>query len=302
MRSSAKKVSGKTKRCPPALIFLVAFFSTVLTARAQTLNPTSSVFGNVVVQTTSVAKAVLLTNSQTVPLTISGITVSGDFAETSKCPIAPKTLAAGATCQILITFTPSVLGARTGTVTVNDNGSNSPQTAQLSGTGVSPVVLSNSSLGFGNQVLNTASAVKTVSLTNYQTVPLTISGISISGDFGQTSNCPVSPNTLAARSICTISIVFTPTVVGARTGTLTVNDNAANTPQTVQLSGSGIAPAVLTPATLVFANQFVNSTSGAKVVTLTNNQRVPLGIASITTSGDFAQTSNCALLPNKLAA
>jgi phospholipase C len=35
--------------------------------------------------------------------------------------------------------------------------------------------------------------------------------------------------------------VFTPTALGARTGTLTVSDNATTTPQTTQLSGSGIS-------------------------------------------------------------
>ncbi len=165
-----ERLGAKSRTCTHTLFVLAMFCSTALAAKAQTLNATSIAFGNVVVQTTSTAKAVILTNTQTVPLTINSMSVSGDFAEASKCPIAPKTLLAGATCQIVVTFAPTVLGGRTGTLTVSDDGPNSPQTAQLSGTGVLPANLSNSSLGFGNRVVNTASAAEKVSLTNYQAV------------------------------------------------------------------------------------------------------------------------------------
>jgi len=231
--------SGAYLRTLPVLAM---FFSTALTSKAQTLNPASFAFGNWVVQTTSTAKAILLTNTQTVPLAISSISTSGDFAETSTCPIAPNTLAAGAKCQILVTFSPTVLGARAGTLTVNDNSSNSPQTVELRGTGIRPVVLTPASLAFGNQALNTTSGVKTVNITNNQIVSLGISGISTSGDFAQTSNCPFSPNTLAARSSCTVSVTFTPTTTGMRLGTLTVNDSALKSPQTSSLGGSSVSP------------------------------------------------------------
>jgi|HubBroStandDraft_6_1064221.scaffolds.fasta_scaffold01629_1 uncharacterized repeat protein (TIGR03803 family) len=271
-------------------------------AQAQTLSPTTATFGNWVVQTTSAAKVISLSNTQTVPLTISSISVSGDFAETSTCPIAPKTLGAGASCKVAVTFTPTALGAQAGTLTVNDSASNSPQTAQVSGTGVLPVILSSNSLPFGNQFVNTTSTAKSVTLVNYQTVPLTISGISASGNFAQTSTCPVSPNTLAARSSCAISVTFTPQATGALTGTLSVSDNASNSPQTAQLSGTGVAPVRLSTSSLPFASQVVGTTSAAKNINLTNEQKVALTIGSIATSGDFAQTSNCPLTPNTLAA
>ena len=271
-------------------------------ARAQTLSPTSVSFGNWVVQTTSTAKAVVLSNTQTVPLTIAGISTSGDFAQTSNCPLSPNTLAAKLSCTISVTSTPTALGARTGTLTVSDNASNSPQTAQLSGTGTAPTTLSASSLAFGSQAVNTTSAGKVLTLQNNQTVPLTIAGISTAGDFAQTSNCPLSPNTLAAKLSCTISVTFTPTALGARTGTLTVSDSASNSPQTAQLSGTGTAPVSLSPASLTFASQGISSTSTGKSVTLKNNQTVPLTIWGVSTSGDFAQTSTCPLSSNTLGA
>jgi hypothetical protein len=94
-----------------SLIALALLFWSALTTQAQTLNPTSIAFGNWVVQTTSTTGVVTLSNTQTVPLTITNISLSGDFAETSTCPIAPKALAAGSSCKIGITFTSGVLGA-----------------------------------------------------------------------------------------------------------------------------------------------------------------------------------------------
>jgi uncharacterized protein YjdB len=302
-RSRLRSLAMAAKLIRPQWLLALAMLSVpALTAKAQTLSPTSVSFGSWVVQTTSMTQTVTLNNTQTVPLTISSISASGDFAQTSTCPISPATLAAKATCKISVTFKPTALGARTGTLTVSDNASNSPQTAQLSGTGLTPAGLSAPSLGFGVQSVNTTSVAQVLTLQNNQTVPLTITGISTSGDFAQTSNCPLSPNTLAAKLSCTISITFTPTAVGTRTGTLTVSDNASNSPQTAQLTGTGVIPAALSASSLSFGNQLVNTTSATKVLTLQNNQTVPLTITGISTSGDFAQTSNCPLSPNTLLA
>jgi hypothetical protein len=62
----------------------------------------------------------------------SSITTSANFTETNTCG---STLAAGKNCTISVTFTPTQVGALTGTLSVNDNGTNSPQTVSLSGAG-----------------------------------------------------------------------------------------------------------------------------------------------------------------------
>jgi trimeric autotransporter adhesin len=294
---------GPSFRIHPQLLVALAMLTySAGIAGAQTLSPTSQSFGNWVVQTTSTVKTVVLSNTQTVPLTIAGISISGDFAQTSNCPLSPSTLAAKLSCTISITFTPTALGTRTGTLTVSDNASNSPQTAKVNGTGVTPAALSAPLLGFATQFVNTTSAAETLTFQNNQTVPLTIAGIATSGDFAQTSNCPLSPNTLAAKLSCTISITFTPTAPGARTGTLTVRDDAANSPQTAKLSGTGTLPVSLSPASLTFASQVISTTSAGKSMTLQNSQTVPLTILGISTSGEFAQTSSCPLSPNTLGA
>ncbi len=106
---------------------------------AVTLAPTSLTFGSQLLNTTSAAQTVTLTNTGTGPLTIVSIAASGDFAETSTgttaCPITPATLAANANCTISVTFTPTATGTRPGTLTITDNAANSPQTVGLTGTG-----------------------------------------------------------------------------------------------------------------------------------------------------------------------
>jgi len=155
------------------------------------------------------------------------------------------------------------------------------------------VALSPASLSFGNQVINTTSAAKTVTLTNTGTASLKISSITASADFAiSKSTCGA---TLAAGKKCKVSVTFTPTQLGKLTGTLTFTDNAAKSPQTVTLSGTGILPATLTPASATYAKQTVGTTSKPKTFTLTNNQNVTLNSIAISTTGDFAvSATTCA--------
>ena len=288
----------------------------VTAAPVVTLNPTSVTFGNQNVGTTSATQTVTLTNTGTIPLTISSITLTGtnasDFAESDNCPITPSTLAVNANCTLSLTFTPSANGARNASVSITDNAAGSPHTVPLSGTGVTPapaVTLNPTSVNFGNQNVGTTSAAQMVTLTNTGTLALTISSITLSGtnagDFAQTNTCPISPSSLAINASCTISVTFTPSANGARTGNVSISDNAGGTPQSVTLNGTGVTPAPgvgLTPTNLTFGNQNVGATSAAQTVTLTNTGTLALTITSITLTGtnptDFAQTNNC---PSSLA-
>jgi hypothetical protein len=124
-------------------------------------------------------------------------------------------------------------------LTVTDNGPGSPQTASLTGVGVSAgsATLSPTSLNFGNQTVGTPSSSQQLTLTNNQSASLTISGITASGDYAQTNNCGGS---VPANGTCTVNVVFTPTTTGTRTGTLTVTDNGPGSPQTASLTGVGV--------------------------------------------------------------
>jgi hypothetical protein len=99
-------------------------------------------------------------------------------------------------------------------------------------------------LSFGNQQVNTTSAVRTVTLTNTGNATLTINSIGLSGpnhgDFHQQNTCPSSSSTLAAGDSCNINVTFTPTADGSRSASLTITDNASDSPQPVTLSGTGV--------------------------------------------------------------
>jgi sugar lactone lactonase YvrE len=100
-------------------------------------------------------------------------------------------------------------------------------------------------LNFGNIALNTQSAAKTVTLTSSGGVDLTLSSaINFTGTnanlFAQTNTCGTTlPINLGVDSTCTVSATFTPTTYGQFTANLTFTDNGPNSPQTVQVNGSG---------------------------------------------------------------
>jgi len=132
------------------------------------------------------------------------------------------------------------------------------------------------SLSFGNQAAGSSSAAQTVTLNNIGSNPVNINSIAASGDFAQSNNCPGS---LGLGSSCAINVTFTPGAPGAVTGALTIADNAANTPQLVTLTGTGVAPLTFNPASLTFPSTAVGHSS-TKTVTLTNNQSTTLNLSS----------------------
>jgi hypothetical protein len=234
---------------------------TIAPSAGANLNPTSVSFGNQNVGTTSAAQSVTLTDNGSLPLSISSIALAGtnatDFAQTNTCPTGSNTLASGSSCTISVTFTPGATGARSASLILTDNAAGSPQSVALSGTGFTPapaVSLNPTTVSFGNQNVGSSSPAQAVTLTNSGTLPLSISSIALTGtnatDFAQTNTCPSGSNTLAAGSSCTVSVTFTPGASGARSATLMFTDNAADSPQAVTLSGTGVT------ATTYFSDGF----------------------------------------------
>jgi hypothetical protein len=183
----------------------------------------------------SASQPVTVSNKGSATATVCGVTSSGDFAQTNTCG---SSLAAGTNCQINMTFTPTVRGIRAGFVQVITSDAGSPQSIGLSGKGVAPVAnVSPTLFDFGSQLMGVKSNPQTFNLSNTGDLALSISSITISGDFAQSNNCGTS---VAAGQSCAITATFTPTAAGARSGSITINDSAAGSPHTVTLSGNGI--------------------------------------------------------------
>jgi Abnormal spindle-like microcephaly-assoc'd, ASPM-SPD-2-Hydin len=197
------------------------------------------------------------------------------------------------TTTSVLTLTASATAA-TGTSTVTITGTSGSLTAtttiSLTVTqGGGPVVtLTPTSLVFGKIVVGTTSTGKNVTLANTGNATLIIASITTSGDFAQVTSTKPCGATLAAGAHCIIRVTFTPTQLGLRTGNITITDNAANSPQTVPLSGTGVLPVTLTPSSATYAAQAVGTTSLPKTFTLKNNQTVTLNSIVISTTGDFS--------------
>ena len=153
--------------------------------------------------------------------------------------------------------------------------------------------LSATSLTFAAQLVNTRSAARNTTLTNTGTTPLTISSIAASGDFVQRNDCGSS---VPAGESCTIKVAFKPSAKGVQTGTVTITDDAANSPQTIALTGTGTVVQV-SPSALDFGDQTVGTTSDPQTATITNTGSAELRIFGVGISGpnwgDFAETSTC---------
>jgi hypothetical protein len=263
-----------------------------------TPTPGTLTFAGTDVGSASSPQIVTLTNTGTGVLTINSIgitgTNSGDFGQTTTCGAS---LAAGANCPINVTFAPTAMGIRTGTLTIYDNASGSPQTVSLTGTALQGTAsLSTTSLTFGNQPLNMTSGVRPVTVTNTGTAPLTVSSVVTSAEYTGTSICTSPVNT---GGTCTVNITFTPSALGTQTGTVTLYSNASNGPQVVNLTGKGFAGAALSCTNCVVGGFAVGSNGGEKIITLANAQNVALTniSISITGSNDYSQTNTCGTAP-----
>ncbi|HMD95704.1 MAG TPA: choice-of-anchor D domain-containing protein, partial [Terriglobia bacterium] len=183
--------------------------------------------------------------------------VAGKFVYS---PVAGTVLPVG-TQTLSVTFTPT------------DTTDYTTNTATVQLSVINPgATLSLTSEAFGNELINTASAIRKVTLTSTGTTNLIISSIAITGtnagDFSQTNTCTAASYAPGAK--CTISLKFTPSLLAAETASLVVTDNAANSPQSTALSGTGVLPVELSPTSLAFGNLGEGDTSAGKKITLTN--------------------------------
>jgi hypothetical protein len=153
------------------------------------------------------------------------------------------------------------------------------------------VTLSPGTLNFGVQPVNRVSPSQTVTLTNAGGATLTITSITVSSYFKESNKCsaPLSPG-----ANCTISVAFEPTAFQAYTGTVTVTDNAGNSPQTVSLSGTGTL-VLLSTTSLNFGNVTVGGSSTLPI-TVTNLSTKSINVTSLfitQTGSEYSETNNC---------
>ena len=246
------------------------------------LAPSSLSFGNISVGVTSAAQTVTLTNNGNVALSISSIATAGVFAQTNNCP---STLNAALNCTINVTFTPAAAGVSAGSLTISDNTGTGVQTVALTGTGVtstSGISLVPAGLTFSSTAVGTTRTAQTLTLANNGVSTLAISTVHVTGDFAQTNNCPAS---LASAASCTISVTFTPSATGTRSGTVTITDSDAGSPQVVGLTGTG-------------ADFAVSSSDRSDTISVGSTATYTLTVAPVGGSFASAVTLACSGVPS----
>ncbi|OYT99266.1 MAG: hypothetical protein CFE40_05195 [Burkholderiales bacterium PBB1] len=262
------------------------------------LNATTKTFTSQTVGTTSAAQTVTVTNSGSAPLGFTGFTLTGtaagDFTRGGTCATSTP-LAAASTCTVTIAFAPTATGTRSATLTIASNASNGNAAVTLSGTATAApapaAALAPASLAFGNQTQSTTSTARNVTLTNAGTAALTISSITASAPFAISgTTCGAS---LAAAASCTVSVTFSPTALGAASGSVSLTSNAAGSPHSVGLSGTGVvASPVLawnpTTSTVSFGSLTVGDPATTQTVTLLNQGPGAVTLSGFTLAGGHA--------------
>jgi hypothetical protein len=259
---------------------------------AMTLSPASLTFAAQAVSTVSAAQTITVTNSGNASLTITQIAPTGDFNETGNC-IGPA-IAVGATCAVQVEFQPTTTGTRTGVLTIYGNVAGGQATAALTGVGTTAatVLLDPITLSFTSTNVGATSAQQFITISNTGGLTATLQSPVVTGDFIISANTCTS--SLASNVGCTVGIEFQPTASGTVSGSFSITDSVGT--QTASLTGVGVLPATdtLSPLSLAFAAQQLNTTSATQQVTLANSgDAALLLIAAQITSGDFTVVNSC---------
>jgi len=159
------------------------------------------------------------------------------------------------------------------------------------------LTFSATSLNFGLLQIGLSSASQTVTINNVSTHSVTFTSITASGDYADTNTCPITPATLNAGQSCTITVTFTPTKSGTRSGAVTLKDNCpGSSSQTITLTGTGVTLALgFSPSSLNLGSVVAGSSS-TMTATLTNDGSSSVNITGTSISpanGIYTQTNNC---------
>jgi len=205
-----------------------------------TFSSSNVTFGSQNIGTTSGLQSITLENLGTALLTINSVQITGtnaaDFASSNTCGTI---LASGANCTISLTFTPSIAGTETATLTINDSQLGSPQTITIQGTGAAPI---NSGGLVITPSAQNAQAGSTVTFTSNRAVNWALA----TGSSGTlTANSPTAATYTAPASIPTQNalagcpVLPNDSVFNVRIDSLLVNTNSTTWSANMGTNGIG---------------------------------------------------------------
>jgi len=220
---------------------------------------------------------VLLTDTATLELTavVSDAPVLFASPAVTTDPAAPfaydsdtcsgETVAIGGTCTITMTYTPTVSGTDSGSFVVANDSIGNPQTVNLSGTGIANIITFSPG-AFGQVPINTTETL-TVTATVLGDAPL-FGGATIFG-----TGFAIDSQACSAAT-CSVTVSYSPTVVGDSAGSLTILSDGFGSPHVVDLSGSGVAPATVAYSSGDFGDVLTGTTAELTIEALVSGVSV----------------------------
>ena len=250
------------------------------------LSATNVPFGNVAVSSSS-QQSISVLNTGTAPLVVASVASSN--AAVFDVPTGGFTVSAGGSATLTVTFKPTAAQAYSGTITINHNAAGSPTAFNVSGTGTTssyPVIgLSVTSLPFGSTIVSSSSQ-QSINVLNTGTAPLVVA--SVASNDPTVFDVPTAGFTVSAGGSATLTVTFKPTALQTYSGTITISHNAAGSPTTFNVTGTGVAagaPAIaLSASSLSFGNVNIGANS-QKTFTVSNSGTATLNVSNITSNG-----------------
>jgi hypothetical protein len=222
------------------------------------LSATSLSFGTIQTGSASAPQTITLTSNGGEALSVNSISLFGadpsQFQETDTCQI-PSVLQPSKFCSISITFAPTSTGSQQANLTITDNAPGSPRSIQITGLGAAPpppapaITASPNPASFAAITQGTTSNPITITVTNSGNATLHFGSVAIGGnnvnDFATTNGCS---GAITPKGTCTITVTFAPLAAGERTETITLTDDASDSPQVINVGGNANPAITASPA------------------------------------------------------
>jgi hypothetical protein len=253
----------------------------------------------------STQETVKVTDCGDAPLIISNIQVAGGGFSLPSPTTCAVTIAPGNSCSFPLIFDPTVANNSYGTLTFSSNAAVAQTILPITGDAMvstgPAVTLSSQSEDFGSVQIGSTSSQQMLTVMNVGNAPLTVTSVTASGAFAQTNNCNTS---VLQNEDCTIVLTFSPTTGGTQTGSLTIASNATGSPQTVSLTGVGVAAFTVVPSSPTLTVSTVGQSTGTPIQL--SSPTGFTGMVSLTCSVQFAGQGSatdpptCSLSPTQV--
>jgi hypothetical protein len=262
-------------------------------------------FGDVSVGGTNMLK-VQISNESLTNCTVQSLVLTGSADFHLVAPTTPIVVPGAGMMEVALRYTPGAAGTDVGSLQIFKDAENPEDFVfeiGLTGVGVRPgLVVDTNTVDFGAVPVGTATTLN-VWLANTNTVPCTISSMSVTGskDFTIDPIVPKSQFILGPNTMLAVPVIYDPSVTGTGTATLVINSNDPNSPAQVPLRGVGLqSKLVVSPTSLVFGTLTLGATNTI-TLTLSNTGNTNCVVTGLSVIGNGSYKISGAATPISIA-